>query len=165
MLYYNILQNVPFSAFSWLSLGTLCIKPLKTLTFSERVSRWEPLKISAHRDSQQNTSGGHRQNRPHRAYSALLVADRHSRQHVWRKPKPPGREKTSTSLPQSSGECCPRPYPRLRFSHPSTNPISEQSRLRQIKSKDGLNGRTRGSTGKSWKWGEQMYVMRESWEG
>jgi hypothetical protein len=53
MLYYNILQNVPLSAFSWLSWGTLCIKTFKTLTFSGRVSRWEPLKISAHRDSQQ----------------------------------------------------------------------------------------------------------------
>jgi hypothetical protein len=54
MLYYNMLQNVPWSASSWLSWGTLCIKPLKTLTFSRLVSRWEPLKISIPRDSQQN---------------------------------------------------------------------------------------------------------------
>jgi hypothetical protein len=54
MLYYNTLQNVPWSAFSWLSWGTLCIKTLKTLTFSGRVNRWEPLKISVSRDSQQN---------------------------------------------------------------------------------------------------------------
>jgi hypothetical protein len=47
---------------------------------------------------------------------------------------------------QSSGECFPRPMPQLRLSRQSTNPISEQSRSRQIRSKDGLNGRTRGST-------------------
>ena len=45
---------MPLSAFSWLSWETLCIKTLKTLIFSGIVSRWETLKISAHRDSQQN---------------------------------------------------------------------------------------------------------------
>jgi hypothetical protein len=39
---------------------------------------------------------------------------------------------------QSSGECFPRPMPQLRLSHPSITPISEQSRSRHIKSKNGF---------------------------
>ena len=54
MLYYNMLQNVPWSASTWLSWGTLCIKTFKTLTFSGCLSRWETLKIRVPRDSQQN---------------------------------------------------------------------------------------------------------------
>jgi hypothetical protein len=45
-------------------------------------------------------SGGHGQDQPYRAYQAFLVADRRSRQQVWRKPKPSGREKTSPSHPE-----------------------------------------------------------------
>ena len=45
---------MPQNAFPWLSLGALCIKTIKTLTFSGSVSRWESLKIRVLRDSQQN---------------------------------------------------------------------------------------------------------------